>query len=345
MLINPSAGAAGAATVATAARPAGARRSRSSMASMIKPPTPLAQPMNPGTLGSPAPATAGAESSVVPPVPSSGSVPATGQGTFDSVNNSIGAVINPTASSRLAATSATTDNALKALSSVPDQLSIAQQKFNTYASATDPAFQKSITDATKAAAANGAVGSGMLNTSYGNLALQRSKDLTNERDSIFQDASSKQTQDLLNTLAATRGTEAQVNSQDSANRGEQRTERDYQANRGDTALAQLMQQMQLQDSLKSSGSSRAISEAQAQDNLTNSAYGRTTGAAQVDDALTNSKFQRALQQAQFGYSNDPSLAQLTAADQAGKQASTAYGDVGEIMKMLAANKARLPVAA
>lgn len=69
-----------------------------------------------------------------------------------------------------------------------DRFKLAQQQFGTYADATNPQFSAALRDATRAAAGAGRLGSGMLRTSYGDLANQRTQALTNERDKLFQDA-------------------------------------------------------------------------------------------------------------------------------------------------------------
>lgn len=76
-----------------------------------------------------------------------------------------------------------------------DRLSLAQQDFNTYTQATDPAYQKAIRDATSAAASKGQLGSGQLRTSYGDLALARANDLDTQKQSFLTAAENGQIAD------------------------------------------------------------------------------------------------------------------------------------------------------
>lgn len=253
---------------------------------------------------------------VQPAVPSAGSSPTTGfaasnpvtpvaigsASTFSPTSNSVGSVVAPATSDRLAGMQAQSDAALKGVTQTPDRYALAQQQYGTFADQTDPEYQATLRDATKLSSANGTMGSGMLRTRYGDLALQRGRDLQNERDSLFQTAQQQTMADRQATLAATMGAEGQVNSQDAANRNEQRTERDYQANRGDTALAQMLNQRQ------------------------------------VEDGLTGTAFNRAALQTEMGYGNDPALAQLTAAGQSGQQAAGSFNDVGSLLRTLALSK-------
>jgi len=85
--------------------------------------------------------------------------------------------------------------------SLLDRFQLAQQQFGTYADATNPAFQASLRDANRAAAATGRLGSGMLRTSFGDLANQRTQALQNERDSLFQNALLGSVQDAQNNFS------------------------------------------------------------------------------------------------------------------------------------------------
>jgi hypothetical protein len=194
------------------------------------------------------------------------------------------------------------DSALNGVTSTPDRYALATKEAGTFADSTDPAYQKSLTDANKFASATGTGGSGMLNTSFGNLALQRGRDLQNERDTLFNTAQGSTMADRQATLAAVLGTAGATASQDASNRNEARTERGYQANMGQTALT------------------NAENEAQLNDTLTNSAFGRSAT------------------QAQMGYENDPALAQLTAAGQQGQDAQAGAAGVNSLMSLLAANQ-------
>jgi hypothetical protein len=72
--------------------------------------------------------------------------------------------------------------------SLADRFKLAQDRFATFASGTEPAYQSALRDANRMGAAQGRLGSGDLRTSFGDLALNRSRDLTNSRDNLFQNA-------------------------------------------------------------------------------------------------------------------------------------------------------------
>lgn len=69
-----------------------------------------------------------------------------------------------------------------------DRFKLAGDQFDTFAKSTDPIYQKSLKDATGAAAATGRLGSGQLRTSYGDLAANRALQLDTERSSLLQQA-------------------------------------------------------------------------------------------------------------------------------------------------------------
>lgn len=255
------------------------------------------------------------------PTPSPGSIPTTGfappaapvapvaigsSASFSPTNNSVGSVVAPQVDTRLAGMQGATDSALAGVTSAPDRFALAQEKLGTFTDQTDPEYQASMRDANKFASATGTSDSGMLRTRYGNLALQRGRDVQNERDTLYQNAADQTMNDRLATLSAARGTEGQVNSQDAGVRQEQRGERDYQANRGDTALEQFMQQKRLEDQLTTSGVDRGV------------------------------------KQTELGYGNDPALAQLTAAGQQGASAASSFQGVGQLMQLLAASRSGTP---
>jgi hypothetical protein len=65
---------------------------------------------------------------------------------------------------------------------------IAGEKFDQFSSATNPEYERSIRQATKAAAAHGRLKSGMLSTDYGNLADRRSSQLDLARKGFLTEA-------------------------------------------------------------------------------------------------------------------------------------------------------------
>lgn len=72
--------------------------------------------------------------------------------------------------------------------SLADRFKLAQDRFATFANSSEPAYQAALRDANRMGAAQGRLGSGDLRTSFGDLALNRSRDLMNSRDNLFQNA-------------------------------------------------------------------------------------------------------------------------------------------------------------
>jgi hypothetical protein len=138
----------------------------------------------------------------------------------------MGGSVAPTTSARLAALQGNVDTASSNLAGV-DRYKLAQDKFGTYSDQTDPAFQLALRSAAQRAAAGGRSVSGMANTSYGDLALQRTRDLANERSSLFQNALDGSISDQFNKTNTLSGLEGQLTAQEANQRGEQRTERGY----------------------------------------------------------------------------------------------------------------------
>lgn len=149
------------------------------------------------------------------------------QATFRGVNPGVagGAAVDPATSARLAAQQAMVDEQATKLAGV-DRLKLAQEKFGTYANATNPEFENSIRSATEAAAAHGGLGSGMLTNQYGDLATTRARDLQAERDRLFQAAEEGSIQDQFNKVSALQGLSGQTAGEEAGVRGERRTERD-----------------------------------------------------------------------------------------------------------------------
>jgi len=88
-----------------------------------------------------------------------------------------------------------------------DRFKLAGQQFGTFANSTQSAFDAALRDANRAAAATGRLGSGMLRTSFGDLANQRNQQLQTSRDTLFQNAllgSVQDAQQNFNNLLAER---------------------------------------------------------------------------------------------------------------------------------------------
>ena len=223
-----------------------------------------------------------------------GAMPATQS--FGPGNDLRGTQINPTTDPRLAATQGNVDSVANKLANGPDRFQIAQDRFKTYADQTDPAFQASIRSATQHAAANGAVGSGQLGTDYGNLALQHTRDLANERSGLFSNALEGTIGDTRANAGILSGMEGQQYGEGAANRNELRGERGYQ------------------------------------NGMENQAYTRGVQGLELGDQLTNSAFGRGLATSQFGSQGNPGATQLGLAGMYGQQASDAGSSVGSLLQ-------------
>lgn len=105
-----------------------------------------------------------------------------------------------------------------------NRMDLANQYFDQFAQATAPQYAHDIDLATKAAAANGRLHSGMLTTDYGNLADRRTQALDLARQGLTTDALQGTIQDAIN------------------NRNELRTERGYQSGQDQQAIANAIQQ-------------------------------------------------------------------------------------------------------
>lgn len=71
-----------------------------------------------------------------------------------------------------------------------DRLALAQSNWDNFAKSTEPDYKAAIRDTDTAAAGAGQIGSGMLRTRHGDLALARSHDLDSAKTSFLNDATS-----------------------------------------------------------------------------------------------------------------------------------------------------------
>lgn len=248
-------------------------------------PAPTPMPAAPPQLGA---------ASAVPGTPAAPAVPGAATSSFGPGNDLRGSQITPTTDPRLAGTQGAVDAQAGKLANGPDRFQIAQDRFKTFSDATDPAFQASIRSATQHAAANGAIGSGQLGTDYGNLALQHTRDLANERSGLFSNALEGTIGDTRANVGLLSGLEGQQFGQGVDQRNELRGERGYQ------------------------------------NGMENQAYTRGVQGLTLEDALTNSAFGRGQAQSQAGEANNPAQTQLLLSGLYGQQA----GDAGKALSGL-----------
>ena len=126
-----------------------------------------------------------------------------------------------------------------------NRFDLARQALDTYAQQQLPQFRAQVRDTIGNNAAMGRLGSGMLNTSLGNLDLAQQQDYNNMSSNLLNTALGNQITDNANQ------------------RNELRAERDYQTQQGNTAFGQGLQSAELGDALTNSAFGRALQQEQA----------------------------------------------------------------------------------
>ena len=154
---------------------------------------------------------------------------------YTAADTALDSTILPNADPRLAADRALVDKAAGGVANV-DRVALAKQAFNTFKSETDPAYAATLQDAARFGAAGGQVGSGQLRTRFGDIGLQRQRDLQNEQDRLIQGATEGSISDSFNKLGALSGLEGQQYGEGAADRNELRTERGNKLYTGTTLL-------------------------------------------------------------------------------------------------------------
>lgn len=183
---------------------------------------------------------------VPPPITTAQPSPIT---SFGPGNDLVSAQINPVASGRTGDTMGAVDAARNALTGGPNRSDLASQYIDQWNQSTEPQYQRDLTQATKLAAANGRIGSGMLTTDYGNIALARDNARQVAQRGFQTDALGGTIQDRLNNLGALSGLEGQQYGQDAANRNEVRGERGYQQGLSQQDFTNNAQRLALEEAL------------------------------------------------------------------------------------------------
>lgn len=176
-----------------------------------------------------------------------------------------------------------------------DPTKLAQQEYNTFAQQTDPNYELALKQATDQAAAGGALGSGMLNTSLGNLANQRSLQLTGESQGLQENALQQTLNDQFAKAQTLGGLEGQSFGQ------------------GQTNLQDLMQQQGFQAGEQQQGIQNAAEE------------------YQLEQAAQNQQFQQGLAEQNAGYAQNPANYQLAVGGQYGNEAQQSYANAGSLL--------------
>jgi hypothetical protein len=160
---------------------------------------------------------------------------------FTSKDVAIGSTVLPNASSRLGGLQSMVDQATGKLAAV-DRTKLAEDMFGQFSEATDPAYAAALRRATQVGAGAGRVGSGMLRTTYGDLASQRAQQLDLAKRGFMSSALEGSIQDQFNKQRALSGLEGQLFGQEQSQRGELRGERGYQGGLEEQSYERALQQ-------------------------------------------------------------------------------------------------------
>jgi len=227
-----------------------------------------------------------------PPVPTGTSAVGGATATpFTANQNLVGQQLNPTASPATQQYGNLTMQAAQNLGSI-NEPALAQQEFNTFAQQSDPAYQLALRQATQAASATGSLGSGQLETSYGDLANQRNLQLTGEQQALEENALQQQVGEQNAQAQILGGLQGQS------------------FNQGQTNYADLAQQQGYQNA------------------LSQQAIGNNENELALENQLGNSQFANNLALAQFAYGGNPSATESQIGGQYGEEAGQLFGAAG-----------------
>jgi hypothetical protein len=168
-------------------------------------------------------------------------IPGVGTSSINPSSDLRGQLLAPSTDPRLASTQSQVDQAAQGVSNV-DRVKLAQQMYDTMASSTQPSYDLALRQATQKAAANGQLGSGMLNTSYGDLAHQRELELDNEKNSLIQNATEGSIQDALNKAGVLSGLEGQQYGEGQTNLQDLMQQQGFEQNQSQQAINNALQQ-------------------------------------------------------------------------------------------------------
>ena len=195
--------------------------------------------------------------------------------------NLIGAQVNPTTDTRLAATQTATDAASRALTTAPDRGQIAGSTYDALVARGEPAYQAQLRQVGQRAAALGRVGAGMTTNELTDVSTQRSRDLDLSRRELANTAAGATMGDRLSTLNAMSGLEGQQAGQGAANRAEVRGERGYQYSLSQDAQNAAIQQGLTEDAGLAADRAYGMDKAKM---LTNAGYANSPAATLLDSA-------------------------------------------------------------
>jgi hypothetical protein len=235
--------------------------------------------------------------------PAAAAPPATTQAPtedFGAGNNLISSEITPQADPRLMQYQGATDQIMQRMLNGPNRYDLAKQYYDNFSNETEGDFDRSLKTATDLGAARGRLGSGILTNTYGDLTERRLRDKENAKRGFLTNALEGTIGDTRNAFNDIGAAERNIFGEGQSDRGEFRTERDYQRNLAEQAILRRIQQQVMEGS-----------------------------ASQQD-------FENALTQYQQGQRNDPTSALQTAAGEAGNEATGAGNDVEALLRALLA---------
>jgi len=216
--------------------------------------------------------------------------PAQTQETYRAVNPTItaGAAVSPQDSADLTKYRSLLSSSADTLANAPDRQALAQSYFDTAAKEDAPLFQSDLQDATKLASANGVLGSGMLSDRYGSIVTQHDQNLANLRQTLLNDAISGTMADRLNATNALSGLTSSTAAQEAAQRGEQRTERDYTTNLQQQNYGNATNERNVQQGIDEANLGRATTERNYADTVAQQNLARGTDERNYATALSQS---------------------------------------------------------
>lgn len=244
-------------------------------------PSPAGQPNAPASTASSSPVPAPAASSPNTPVQPS-QAPTTDANGLPATSGAMSAVnLTPTTPSNALTNFTISPGALA------DRYSTAKTQYDDWVTQTDPQFQAANRDALRYAAAGGTIGSGQLNTSLGDIQLNRENAMRSSRDTFLGNALNASIDDAYKNIGIAQQQQA------------------FQQGQQATAFNQNVTLQTLRDSELGQQFQQLMTTLGFNSQQQQQAFENAFKVQQLSDDETGQSFYRALQQAILGYSNDP----------------------------------------
>lgn len=191
-----------------------------------------------------------------------------------------GPAVDPTQSARFGQAANRTDQAAQQLAGV-DRFGIAKQRLAQFNAEQAPVAEAERRNLLKGGAAMGRLGSGMLRTSFGDLADRLDLNRRGAETRFLTEALEGSIGDQFNKTSALAGLEGQVYGQDAGLRGERRVERDYTTGLGERNVARQTNERDTMLGLAERNVGRRMSERDARLGLDERNVGREFDAART----------------------------------------------------------------